>query len=271
MKGLYSLWGAPMERSHTGFNSREDFLVSLSISVLMAQRFYEPVLVIDQKGWEIVEPLKLPWQEVILHDFDAYNVSPRVWNLSKLVAMTKVKAPFIHLDHDLYLHKALPEFEGWLFQNPEGSDWHEYPYAIQKMDGPSFGPKPTWWHAQGKEAFNCGIIGCKNQTQLELWLKPVLKWLTSHEFTKALAQDTRIFAPIILEQYTVALAAQAFGWHVKHLFPNMFESDGLAVKAGYTHLLSDSKRKPEIIKKYHAFCQIHFPRQYQLCKKVANG
>jgi len=268
MKALYSLWGAPLERDHTGFNTREDFQVSLSLSVLMAARFYPCVLVTDAKGWQQIEPLQLPWQEVILADFDQYQVSTRIWNLSKLVAMTKVKAPFIHLDHDLYLHKPLPDFEGWLFQNPEGADWHEYPYGIQKMNQPGWGSKPTWWHPRGQEAFNCGVIGCKNQVQLELWLKPVLKWLRSHEFQKAHAQDTRVFAPIILEQYTAALCAEAFGWKVRHLFPNMFESGQRAIEMGYTHLLSDSKRKAHVIEKFHAFCQRFFPQQYQLIKSL---
>jgi hypothetical protein len=255
-----------MNDGNTGYNSIQDMKVGLSLSVLMSSEYYTPILVTDPEGWEVVKGLQLPWQQVILTDFDAYNIPPQVWNLSKFVALDLVDGPLVHLDHDLFLHKPLPEFEGALFQNKEETrDFGGYhPCAEALQNDPIFKPLVPWLMTTTEWAYNCGVIGFKSDTMKRQWLGPVMELLRSPRFAKGVKNHSDKYWPTTIEQITIYQAAKWYGWPVKVIAENHNELDRVAHAIGYTHLLSASKRIPEVAQTMTDFYKKRYPEHSTL-------
>jgi hypothetical protein len=90
---------------------------------------YKTCLYTDENGYKKLTPY-INYDEVILFDKEVVaQLNPNIWSMGKILAMSMVKEPFVHIDFDLFLLKPLPndfidkDFfslypEPWLFQIP---------------------------------------------------------------------------------------------------------------------------------------------------------
>lgn len=94
------------------------------------QHGYKTCLYTDENGYRKLTPY-INYDEVILFDKEVTSqLNPNIWSIGKILAMSMVKEPFMHIDFDLFLMKPLPndfinkDFfslypEPWLFVIPE--------------------------------------------------------------------------------------------------------------------------------------------------------
>lgn len=257
-----------MTERFAGFESEKDFKAALSLSTGLAQSHgYELNLVTDQEGFDIINPLGIEWTKITIVNFEDYNLDPaRFWNLSKFVAMLETDPPFVHIDHDVFLLKPLPFFHGFLFQSEESFEgMNKYKETLEVMNRDSvFKPFPNFLRQRIDYAYNCGVIGVKKKEDVEGWIKPVMKWITSKGFRYGVQRNgINPFYPIVVEQYTVAEYIWEYRRSVKLLLRNGKDIGEEAKRVGYVHLLSQSKRKAEIIKKVYQRLKKEFPEKYK--------
>jgi hypothetical protein len=101
MKAIFSYWSA----GSRFFCDKE----MASIANSLAQKNgYKTCLYTDAKGLNLLKEVK--YDEIVL--FDELTISkffPKIWSLGKILAMSLVKEPFVHLDFDLFLFKKLDD------------------------------------------------------------------------------------------------------------------------------------------------------------------
>ena len=253
MKALYSHWSAP-DGEHCGYRSKEALQRATALSVLMADRFYDCILVTDTEGWEqYFRELDLPWADVRL-DLDHLDAHPVIWSQGKIKALDVVGPPVIHLDHDLFLQKPLPDFDRVLMQSWEPVMHHDHYVAMTDFirKSPQMRPVPEDFYEVNLESRipNCGIIGVKDREFLDRWTTQSLWWGAQHrqwEFATNAHPECSFFVwPTYVEQVMARNVEIALGGgYIETLLgENPYWPEGCR-RTGFTHLLGGAKRGDE--------------------------
>lgn len=263
IKALFSLWNKP--GSDLGFNNQKDLQASFMLAVLKANQWYEVHVVCDEYSKEWIDKLHLPIKSIQVVDFDAYNVN--LWNLSKLIACTMVEPPFIHVDNDVFLHKPLPEFKDYLFQNYEHFEMNTYGfynfYSKAYTYVKTFNKElmPLFTNCSENLGVNCGIIGIKHKRLVEEWIDQVMMSLSYPEIKdKINNKPSDEFLEIIFEQLFAVASAKYYYRDIKVLLHDMRD----ASKLGYTHLVAQTKRHDETIQKVYSHLEKNYLSYYKL-------
>jgi len=275
MKVIYSYWSDSNTQNHAGYSNEKMMRMGWSLSVLMANEFYEPILWTDKNGWEFIKPLNLPWKDVRIENFYKYDVPAHLWNFSKIIAMIREEPPFIHVDHDVFLHKPLPEFREMLFQNWEHfQNYNFYKKMVNYVTkNKKFYPLPSSWDKNVQTSLNCGVVGCKSKKFIDLWSDGLLEWISSERFSNLtgsnhLSGEDHLW-PAVIEQYLMACTDKKMGEVSQVLFSDFFPNLQKKLNTkGYTHLLAGSKRKKEIEIKLSNFLKTNYPNQYKRIKSL---
>ena len=127
MRAVWTFWSTPhRDHYHRYWLSERHHLFAWVLSVLQASRHYpDTCLSTDSRGAELlVDALGLPFRQVdlALDALDAPGNDPQWWVLGKLATYAAQTRPFLHLDGDVFLWKALPARvtgAGLFAQNPE--------------------------------------------------------------------------------------------------------------------------------------------------------
>lgn len=78
-----------------------------AVSNFLAQKCgYKTTLFVDKKSYIFFEKIKYD-SLIILEEEITENFPSQIWSLGKLLAMSKMREPFFHIDFDLLLFKAL--------------------------------------------------------------------------------------------------------------------------------------------------------------------
>lgn len=256
MKAVYSFWDQPSSDEHVGYRTRRAMLEGWSLSVAMSNEFYDPVLYIDESGWEKINHLGLPWSDVNFVEFDDMKVHESLWCFPKLWAVRETEPPFVHVDFDVYLHKPLPDFDYMLFQHREEIGGYNYFYrdAVNTVENnEAFSPKPVIWNPNIDYAYNCGVIGCKDREWKNTWTESVIDWVLDDEFSGGLEEGihdaseewSSFFFPTLIEQYMAACTEDYLDKKAETLAGGYHNIRENAEEIGYTHLVGTSKRDPE--------------------------
>ena len=241
-KAVYSFWTKPY-REHEWktigeFRSEESFLSSWSLSVMYAKKHFEKVeLYIDKEGWEMLEPLNLPFTKVhvTFEDLDKYH--NELWSISKIYTYLLQDEPFIHLDSDVYLWVGLPEkyqnSEILLQNNEDGYGFYKDMLVdyIDRFWGSSdvIDDFITKNGISKVIVFNCGVFGG-----------------TNIDFIKEYARKSIDFADVINEKLKSDPA-------VKYSIPCFFEQSLLAM------MLDLNNTFPSLIMEGNEFPNPRFP------------
>jgi len=238
MKAIFSNWIEPQnENWNTGYRTMEEFLIGLEISVKLASQHYECHFAGDPFSCGIVTSKNLPFYSIQTLDF---SKAPKgLWNYSKLLACSVFEPPFIHIDNDVFVSKILPDFDDYLFQNTEhldGYPFYDKPIGLMKhLDLPE-----NIFNLNNRVASNCGIIGIKRKELVDEWINPVIDFVHTHDFKNLKLQRPDILFEIVIEQFTANCSINYHKRKSKYLLKNELESD--AIKTGYCHMVSSTKR-----------------------------
>jgi hypothetical protein len=103
MKAIFSYWNCNNSRFFYNIEMAE------AANTAAQKSGYKTCLYTDIQGYENLG-LKIPYDEVILFDENILEqFYPKIWSLGKILAMSLVREPFIHLDFDFFLFKKLDE------------------------------------------------------------------------------------------------------------------------------------------------------------------
>jgi hypothetical protein len=145
----------------------------------------------------------IPYNEFIqLEEYTIENLKPYFWNISKLLVMSQIKEPFIHVDSDLFLFKNFDEdflnknivyFHDENHNDNLTNNFQER-FKIQPLNGKNF----------KNSSRNCALIGGQNYKLINKISSEILEFLLSNEsYIKAIFENGEInnypkFMPSVL-------------------------------------------------------------------------
>jgi hypothetical protein len=292
MNAIWSFWSKPHgAKEGCLWPSDLHFLCSLALSLERARQLFQTtVLVTDYKGAKLlIDTLSFNFDRIDTSLDQLKGYSPEWWAVGKLYAYSAQKNPFIHIDNDVYIWKALPAelTNAPVFaQNPEyfemGRSWY-YPEKfdeIRSMGG--WVPMEVGWYKERsnrQKAVCCGFFGGNDLSFINYYAHQANKVIThprNQQFWSKSGGDN-----ILIEQYLLSACIEYHrqradsrfrGIGIKYLFRSAGEAftPEKSSAVGYTHLIGGAKRNrrladalinrvrteyPWIYEKCEAFCQ----------------
>lgn len=273
MRAVWSFWSKPFN----AFKGRiwrepQHHLLAWGLSLRLArQHFAETQLVTDTAGKQmLVDELGLEFDEVSTELDGLRDINPGWWALGKLVAYSLQDRPFVHIDTDVFLWKALPTSLAAapvLAQCPEqhalenawcGPRHIEYLFDRHNLSLPvewqwASSRNTTWFREE-----NCGIMGGRRVDFIRHYAQTAIR-LVSDPANRAVWAELPDLSGynMLIEQFLLACCvdyhridpASAYrGVNIRYLFADWTEahSPQAASLAGYTHLLGDAKTNPVV-------------------------
>jgi hypothetical protein len=218
------------------------------------------------------------------------GADPDWWALGKLLAYSIQDRPFIHIDTDVFLWKPLlPDLVDApvLAQCPEyfhrNADRGIREISDAFTDSSTRLPVEWEWAASREDTFvreeNCGIVGgCRHdflrhyaRAAADLVLNPAnaVAWqAVQYKSNMALEQ---FFLSACVDFHRHHPASPFRGVRVDYLFPTWEQAvnPNCATRAGFTHLLGDSKSSAIVAQRLEARVSREDWAFYQRCKTIA--
>jgi hypothetical protein len=287
-RAVWSFWSAPFDAyQHAVWISRRHHLLSWVLSFERARRhFPETVLITDDRGKALLgDALRLPFSIVDTSLNALAGCDPCWWALGKLYAYAAQSQPFIHIDSDVYLWRALPsEFiAAPLFaQNPErfqfGQGWYRpdrWEAALKAVRG--WVPAEWTWYVRrrGSEAASCGVLGGNDTAFISYYARNAIR-IVEHprnqlawKLLRSAAEDN-----VLVEQYFLSAclyyhaenAGSEFkGIEMRYLFESMDAAfcPVEAERVGFTHLIAGSKRDRRLAQRLENRVRRDHPESYE--------
>jgi hypothetical protein len=269
--------------------SEKHHLLSWVLSLETARKHHpKTTLITDDEGFRLlVDDLGLQFDQVSLALNALENQDPAWWALGKLYTYRAQTDPFVHIDSDVFLWKALPDrmvTAPLLAQNPEYFLTDTLCYkpeafenAIQKVNG--WLPEQwVWYRTYGllQKGYCCGLFGGVNMDFIHAYADLAIQ-LIEHPANQLAWEllDSGIERNILVEQYLLSacleysryLSGSASGnLDMQCLFDSMNDSfiPAKTAQAGFTHLMS-AKRNQAIADRLENRVRRDYPQHYERC------
>jgi len=251
------------------------------------------VLVTDEAGKRLlVDGLGLPFAQVSTELERLAGADVGWWMAGKLVAYSLQDRPFLHLDSDVFLWKALPPY---VADAPVVAQCPEYYHGANEWCGPhdieaAFAaegcPLPAEWEwarSKGGSIFkeeNCGIVGGAHLPFLHYYAGTALDLIFNPAYAPAWARvpDKSGYNQII-EQFMLAACVEYHRFHptspyrdvrIKHLFRSWDDAFNPhhAARAGFTHLLGGAKSSPAVARRLMDRMRREDPGYFARCERM---
>ena len=293
MRAVWSFWSRPYEaQKGNAWRTPLHYFLAWGLSLSLARRYYpDTALVTDQRGKELlVDALGLQFASVSTELERLDHCDPDWWALGKLIAYSIQDEPFVHLDNDVFLWKPLPQ---QLLDAPVFAQCPEYFQRTSERSSRAIEAAftasaatlpPEWeWAASREEVFfreeNCGIVGGRwvdflrhyAQTAADLVMQPQYAPAWSRLPAKSNMAVEQFFLSACLDFHRHHPHSSFRGVRVHYLFPSWEDAvnPNCATRAGFTHLLGDSKYDPAVGKRLEERVRRDDPGYFWHCKKVA--
>jgi hypothetical protein len=258
-RAVFSYFNAEESFSNkAGFNQFSDFLYTMALATLLANRHFNKVQIITSAwGEKLLKQVGIQATEYNTTLDAIKSISPWFWAYGKLMAYSQQTEPFVHIDNDVFLWKPLPQriseaeycFQSKEFMNVSSYKWYDV-------------LKPCWNSAPVKPsvivdnkvtdyAHNCGICGGHDLNYFKEWVKTSAEYIFAPE-----NQDT------FFKEYKNILMHQNL-WHEQYFGSSLILSMGKRCKTevisdnvcdlvkasneGYTHLWGGIKKRPDVM------------------------
>jgi hypothetical protein len=297
MRAVWSFWSKPFwtHKRHTWCEPRHH-LLAWGLSLKLARRhFAKTQLVTDTPGKAmLIDRLGLEFDDVRIDLDGLHDADPGWWALGKLTAYSLQQEPFVHLDTDVFLWKALPPS---LIAAPVLTQCPEVHSRNDRWGGPSqvealfehhqLSLPVEWEWASSVDTYtfreeNCGIIGGNRVDFLRHYAQTAIRLIQDPAHRAAWAEVTDKGSGtlnMMLEQYLLASCLEYHridphspyrGVTVRHLFPSWSEACNphASARVGYTHLLGEKSHPAVMARLEQRVAQID-PAFARHCERVA--
>lgn len=296
MRAVWSFWCKPyLAFKHKMWQMPSHHLLAWGLSVQTASRYYpDTILITDRLGKKLlVDQLGLQFANVSTELERLNEVDAGWWAMGKLLAYSLQDQPFMHLDSDVFLWKALPKYltSAPIFaQCPE--DFHhvderygpreiEEAFARHNLALPA---EWEWSRSRGGGGFrevSCGLVGgtdiwfLRHYSQLGLDLvlnsknAPAWSAFPEKECLNMMVEQFLLAACIDFHRSSSSPAMP--GVEIRYLFRSMEEACNpkLAARAGFTHLLGGAKSHPVVGRRLEERMRREDPAFFRRCERVA--
>lgn len=294
MRAVWSFWTKPFYTHHRRvWYSDRHHLLAWVLSVETARQHYpDTALVTDELGARLlVDGLGLKFGRVSTELTALRDSDPQWWVLGKLLAYRAQEQPFVHIDNDVFLWKALPERlerAPVCAQNPEwfpiaDASWYR-PCAYDDAIRAAGGWAPEEWRryvaARTNRAVCCGFLGGNAVGFLQHYADVAVRMI-EHPANQAAwrAFGSTIADNILVEQYLLAACidyhrrrteSKYSGVDIQYLFRSSREAfnRSAAARAGYTHLIGAAKSNPELARRLEERVARQWPDYSETCLKM---
>ncbi|HEY1938453.1 MAG TPA: DUF6734 family protein [Candidatus Angelobacter sp.] len=293
MRAVWSFWSRPYEtQKGRPWRKPLHFFLAWGLSLSLARRHCpDTVLVTDESGKQLlIDALGLQFASVSTELECLHQCDPEWWALGKLIAYSIQNGPFVHLDNDVFLWKPLPQE---LLQAPVFAQCPEYflrnsDRSSRDIEAAFAASKSTlpveWeWAASRNDFFfreeNCGIVGgCRvdflrhyAQTAAHLVMQPQYAPAWSHLPAKSNMAVEQFFLSACLDFHRHHPRSPFRGVHIHYLFRSWDDAvnPNCATRAGFTHLLGDSKCDPAVGRRLEERVKRDDPGFFRHCERVA--
>jgi hypothetical protein len=296
MRAVWSFWSKPF-KAYKGriWLKPHHHLLAWGLSLKLArQHFAETQLVTDAAGKAmLVGELGLEFDLVSTELERLREADPGWWALGKLVAYSVQDGPFVHLDTDVFLWKALPAslISAPVFaQCPEqhslenawcGPRHIEYLFERHHLSLPvewqwASSRNTTWFREE-----NCGILGANRVDFIRNYAAVAIRMVMDPAHSAIWADlPEKTGYNMLIEQFLLGACVDYHRIHpqspfrgiaVRHLFASWAEAYNAqaAARMGYTHLLGDSKSNPQVMARLERRVAQLDPTFRRHCERVA--
>jgi hypothetical protein len=292
MRAVWSFWSRPyLLRTGRTWTTPFHHFLAWGISLSAAQRYHpDTVLITDNAGKKLlVDDLGLPFRHVSTELERLRDADPEWWALGKLIAYGLQDQPFLHLDTDVFLWRPLPAglvASAVFAQCPEYFPRHSRGLEEVESAFTAAGselPLEWQWAASRDDALvreeNCGILGGARpdflryyaQTAADLVLRPenAAAWSACPAKSNMLLEQ--FFLSACADFHRFDPASPYRGVSVRYLFDSWEEAThpDCAARAGFTHLLGDSKASPAVARRMEDRVKRDDRSYFQRCWHVA--
>jgi hypothetical protein len=294
MRSVWSFWSPPyLAQTGRNWTTPLHHLLAWGISLSAAARHYrDTVLITDRYGKKLlIDELGLPFANVSTELERVHDADPAWWALGKLIAYGMQDGPFVHIDTDVFLWKALPtelETAPVFAQCPEF--YPRFSHDATRIEA-SFSagntelPAEWQWAVSRDDGFikeaNCGIFGGARTDFIRYYAQLATDLILRPEYAEAWSR-CGMKSNMTVEQFLLPACADFHRFHptspyrgvtVKHLFSCQGDAfnPGQASRAGYTHLLGESKLSPGVGKRLEERVKRDDPAYFRRCEKVAKS
>jgi hypothetical protein len=298
MRAVWSFWSKPF-RAYKGRIWREPqhHLLAWGLSLRLArQHFAETQLVTDTAGKRmLIDELGLEFDSVSTELDQLRDADPGWWALGKLKAYSLQDRPFVHIDTDVFLWKALPSallsapvFAQCPERHPLENAWCGPRHIEYLFDKHNLSLPVEWQWASSRNTTwfreeNCGILGANNFEFIRHYAETALSLVgdPAHRPLWADLPDKSGFT-MLIEQFLLACCIDyhriapksAFrGVNIRYLFSSWSEAynPNATVGVGYTHLLGDTKTHPGVMARLERRVAQLDPGFLRHCQRVAQS
>jgi hypothetical protein len=297
MRAVWSFWSTPFAASqHHAWPSEKHHLLAWVLSTMTARVHYSSTaLYTDDAGARLLLDgigLEFDYVSTALNVLQAQD--PEWWALGKLHAYAMQTEPFVHIDNDVFLWRPLspdPTTVPVLAQNPEYFSAGQFNYQPETFEAAIAGADgwlPVEWrwyranepHQRGD---CCGVFGGRRVEFIRHYAAQAIR-LMEEPRNRAVWQGVRgkYGHNILFEQYLLAACIEYHRKHAKSSyrditisyvfssFEEAFDPD-TAGRLGFTHLISDAKRNPQLAGRLEARVARDYPAQYRRCIDYVNA
>lgn len=295
-RAVWSFWSKPFQVDRKSFwSSEKHHLLSWILSFERARQHYpETVLITDDDGVRMLfDGLGLEF-ETVSNELNALkNLDSEWWVSGKLYAYRAQTQPFIHLDNDVFLWKALPErvVSAPVFaQNPEyftfadENAWYRpevYKGIIESTNG--WLPQEFNWYVSERrnQCMCCGIFGGNHVDFIRYYADSAIQMVEHSQNQQAMSLlQRKSLDSFMVEQYFLPACvfyhknreASAYqNVDIECLFSSFEAAFNQAKQVGFTHLLGGAKQNPRLADKLERRVAKDYPDRYQQCLKYLNA
>ena len=302
MNAIWSFWSKPYySHYNTAWQSSRHHYLSWILSLERSKKHFDQThLYTDDFGKKmLVEGLGLQFDYVSTQLNELKDRDPEFWVLGKLYTYHYQKAPFMHIDNDVFLWKPLPALirnVSLFFQNPEyfhfdGSDSYYQPAFIENaiVEAGGWLPEEWKWYTEHKigKGVCVGIIGGNNIEFIDYYAQQAIRmiedpanrnaWkIVRERYGHRLTGHNLLFEQYLLSamiDYHKQDGGSKFNdLNIRYLF-NSFEDAMMpqnARNAGYTHLIGPAKRNKALMDKLEERVKKDYSSLYRNCLQLIN-
>ncbi len=294
MRAVWSFWSKPFITYYSRIWSKPlHHLLAWGLSLDSASRHYpDTMLVTDRKGKKLlIDQLGLQFVHVSTELEMLQDVDPGWWAVGKLVACTLQDRPFVHLDNDVFLWKALPSDVAEspvLAQCPYSfTQDHSFfrPHEIELAFAEEALELPAeWmWARTNRDSFNGangGVLGGSSVEFLQYYARSAVDLIVNPQNGPAWSRLADKNWPYVLieefflvacVEYHRARAASPFrGVSMNHVFPSWEHAydPNYSARIGFTHLMGGAKTHPAVGMRIEERARRQVPDYYRRCEQV---
>jgi len=265
-----------------GFYTYSDFLYTMALATELAGRHFQEVhIVTNSWGEKVLKSAGIRATEYTT-ELDTLKGIPKwFWAYGKLIAYNLQTKPFIHIDNDVFLWKALPDrvLQAELcFQSKEQMNIPNYKwYDVLR---------PCWSKAVVRPqvikdneitdfVYNCGICGGYNLEFFKEWIKVSSEYIFAPENQKVFFEDFKLVQMhqnLWHEQYFAACLIKAHDMRARvQVIADNVEDLVKVTNNGYTHLWGTTKTNQQTMLKVRTRLRRENPQLYDKVTSFVNN